>query len=201
MPAHAGQCRSGVEPPTGTIHPRKGRGTESEKQKSIPCLCSRHLYAGRGLNPRPERSTPAGAEEQSPENKNQSLAFTRTAAPRPLCVPSYAGRGLNPRPERSTPAGAEEQSPENKNQSLAFARAAAPHPLLCVPSRYAAELQWGDSRRRSVDAGKLPFSGLYSSAFAWVDHSGRGFNPRPAQLNPRPAQERQIFFFRRAFVA
>ena len=138
------------------------------------------VNAGRGLNPRPERSTPARAEEQSPEKKSIPCLYSccRSA--------SYAGRGLNPRPERSTPAGAEEQSPENKNQSLAFARAAAPRPL-CVPSRYAAELQWGDSRRRSGDAGKLPFSGLYSSAFAWVDHSGRGFNPRPAQ-------ERQRFF-------
>ena len=28
-------CRSGVEPPTGTIHPRESRGTEDRKQESI----------------------------------------------------------------------------------------------------------------------------------------------------------------------
>ena len=45
------------------------------------------LRAGRGLNPRPERSTPAHDSH----------------APAPVAT-SRAGRGLNPRPERSTPA-------------------------------------------------------------------------------------------------
>ena len=84
-------CRSGVEPPTGTIHPRESSGTESRKQKSkihfgmFLRIWNRRrifsgggafrsgvqLYAGRGLNPRPERSTHAKAGEQSPENRNQ----------------------------------------------------------------------------------------------------------------------------------
>ena len=35
-------CRSGVEPPTGMIHPRESRGTEDRKRKpikrSVGCL-------------------------------------------------------------------------------------------------------------------------------------------------------------------
>ena len=87
-------CRSGVEPPTGTIHPRESRGTAHGKHESIkrftsggghfpalelraniwqgwsfPTLC--RSFAGRGLNPRPERSTHAKAGEQRTENMNQ----------------------------------------------------------------------------------------------------------------------------------
>ena len=32
--SNADLSRSGVEPPTGTIHPRKGRGAESGKRES-----------------------------------------------------------------------------------------------------------------------------------------------------------------------
>ena len=32
--SRVGSSRSGVEPPTGTIHPREGRGTTNEKQES-----------------------------------------------------------------------------------------------------------------------------------------------------------------------
>ena len=81
--------RSGVAPPTGTIHPRESRGTEVIKRESKDsfrgvCLSAfgitgGHLagvdLSGRGFNPRPaqrlERSTHAKAEEQQTENKNQ----------------------------------------------------------------------------------------------------------------------------------
>ena len=41
-----GWSRSGVEPPTGTIHPREGGGTDDRKQEST----KRFIRAGRGLN-------------------------------------------------------------------------------------------------------------------------------------------------------
>ena len=88
-------CRSGVEPPTGTIHPRESRGTTDRKQESIKgfvsgeCLSgfgvsgdiwrgwSFPVLAGRGLNPRPERSTHAKAGEQQTENRSQSKDLFR----------------------------------------------------------------------------------------------------------------------------
>ena len=100
-----------------------------------------HPCAGRGLHPRPERSTHARAEEQRTESRNQKHSFHSALFPdlesqaniyrevelssrsmpvhaghagRVLSRPC-AGRGLNPRPERSTPARTREQSPENKN--------------------------------------------------------------------------------------
>ena len=86
---------SGVGPPTGTIHPRESRGTTDRKQESIKgfvsgeCLSgfrvagdiwrgwSFPVLAGRGLNPRPERSTHAKAEEQQTENRSQSKDLFR----------------------------------------------------------------------------------------------------------------------------
>ena len=71
-----------------------------------------------------------------------------------------AGRGLNPRPERSTPV----KYP----------------PVIPNPKRHSPEM----NQLLSV---------CCSSALAWVDRSGRGFNPRPASgrgCNPRPARFR-----------
>ena len=63
-------CRSGVKPPTGMIHPRKGRGTEDRNQEGycrICCsrfgVCGEYLAgvdrSGRGFNPRPAPERPA----------------------------------------------------------------------------------------------------------------------------------------------
>ena len=68
----AGLCRSGVEPPTGTIHPRGGRGTADRRQDkdsfrgdAFPDLELRTDIwrgwsfppcAGRGFNPRPAQN-------------------------------------------------------------------------------------------------------------------------------------------------
>ena len=66
--------------------------------------------AGRGLNPRPERSTPAKylltfslSAFRYRWSKSSSLPVVKESGPA-LPVGNNAGRGLNPRPERSTPA-------------------------------------------------------------------------------------------------
>ena len=81
------------------------------RSQAPPLSCAGRPYAGRGLHPRPERSTHAKAGQQQTENKNQLKDPLRGNAGRPC-----AGRGLNPRPERSTHAKAGQQQTENKNQ-------------------------------------------------------------------------------------
>ena len=70
-------CRSGVEPPTGTIHPRRGRGTESRKQKSIPCLCSCCRSAS-SMCPFPICRRIAMGRFQTPERRRWQVAVFRT---------------------------------------------------------------------------------------------------------------------------
>ena len=73
-------CRSGVEPPTGMIHPRESNGTTDRRQKSIKGFISRGRLSGfgivggylagvdrsgRGFNPRPAQDAfPSGAWER-----------------------------------------------------------------------------------------------------------------------------------------
>ena len=71
------------------------------------------------------------------------------------CRSENAGRGLNPRPERSTHAKAGEQRTENRNQY-----------------------------KRFISGGCFSGFGIAGGYLAGVDHSGRGFNPRPAQRVP-----------------
>ena len=138
-------CRSGVEPPTGTIHPRqissyaptpghnpfgvspaltpvggiKPCRSPSYWSGVAPPTLSRS-HAGRGLNPRPERSIPAKYLPTLPIPATIHSEFpppSYRSGIKPYRLPSYwsgvapptlsrshAGRGLNPRPERSTPA-------------------------------------------------------------------------------------------------
>ena len=114
--------------------------------------------AGRGLNPRPERSTPAKylltfslSAFRYRCSKSSSLPVVKESGPA-LPVGNNAGRGFHPRPERSTPA---KYSPTLPNSS--------------PPSPY-----------------KSSYFCPLSSALAWVDHSGRGYNPRPAQGRNAP---------------
>ena len=73
--AGRGLCRSGVEPPTGMIHPRESNGTTDRRQKSIKGFISRGRLSGfgivggylagvdrsgRGFNPRPAQG-PTGS--------------------------------------------------------------------------------------------------------------------------------------------
>ena len=72
--------RSGVEPPTGKLHPREGRGQKAENRNQLiaaiagsrrvfsfrfPLLTPRKVFAGvdrsgRGFNPRPAQTGSAG---------------------------------------------------------------------------------------------------------------------------------------------
>ena len=87
-----GVCRSGVEPPTGTIHPRESRGTEDRvsgagTEIQPPTGACRSAYAGRGLNPRPERSTHAKAGEQRTEFPALERSFNPPPAHAGRCMP------------------------------------------------------------------------------------------------------------------
>ena len=85
-----------------------------------------------------------------------------------LPVGNRAGRGLNPRPERSTPA--------KYLLKLSNARNDPP------PAKYPPALP----NSSTPPLPKLSHFPRLSNALAWMDHSGRGCNPRPAQ--GRPAQ-------------
>ena len=128
-------CRSGVEPPTGTIHPRESRGTEDRKQKSMSWRLSGFGIAG-GYWAGVERSdlVPVGGctpDRNDPPTRKQGnngqkieinvLAALRIRNCRRVlggggAFRPCAGRGLHPRPERSTHAKAGEQRAENRNQ-------------------------------------------------------------------------------------
>ena len=130
-------CRSGVEPPTGTIHPRESRGTEDRKQKSISWRLSGFGIAGgywagvelSDLVPvggcTPDRNDPPTRKQG---NNGQTIEINILTALRIRnrrrvlggggAFRPCAGRGLNPRPERSTHAKAGEQRTENRNQYL-----------------------------------------------------------------------------------
>ena len=168
------QCRSGVKPPTGTIHPRQVFAWVLTLYLLLPVLkefvpalpvvkesgpaLPVGNNAGRGFHPRPERSTPAKyllgfslSTFYCRWSKSSSLPVVKESVPA-LPVINNAGRGLHPRPERSTPA---KYSPTLPNSSP---------PSPCKSSYF------------------CPLS----SALAWVDRSGRGFNPRPAQGRNAP---------------
>ena len=180
--------------------------------------------AGRGLNPRPERSTPAkyllklsNARNAPPAKYPPTLP---NSSPPPLPNPSHfprlsnalawvdhSGRGYNPRPAQSRNA------PPLPNVCLQFqirkarmllvecrlgstgrgvpvgnraGRGLNPRPERSTPAKYSPTLP-------NSASSPLPNPSHFprpSSALAWMDHSGRGFNPRPAQYNPRPAQTR-----------
>ena len=119
--------RSGVAPPTGTIHPRESRETEVRKRESKDSFrgmpfriwnCGRTFSrdgafrprAGRGLHPRPERSTHAKAEKQKSESGNQKIHFGECLAAFGIAGEHSAGMelsGLEPvggcTPDRNDP--------------------------------------------------------------------------------------------------
>ena len=119
--------RSGIASPTGTIHPRESRETEVRKRESkdsfrgMPCRiwnCGRTFSrdgtfrprAGRGLHPRPERSTHAKAEKQKSESGNQKIHFGECLAAFGIAGEHSAGMelsGLEPvggcTPDRNDP--------------------------------------------------------------------------------------------------
>ena len=144
--------RSGVEPPTGTIHPRESRGWmmgvwNDEKGRALWIWNWRGYLAGvelsgRGFNPRPAQgwgfnprpaqgrgfnlrpaqgwgfnlrpaqgrgaTPPTGARsERASPDRRRNLESKRMSG-KGGAFQSGAGRGLNPRPERSIHAKAED---------------------------------------------------------------------------------------------
>ena len=133
--------RSGVAPPTGTIHPRESRETEVRKRESkdsfrgMPCRiwnCGRTFSrdgafrprAGRGLHPRPERSTPAKAGKQKSESGNQKIHFGECLAAFGIAGEHSAGvelSGLEPvggcTPDRNDPPTRKQRNNGQKIES------------------------------------------------------------------------------------
>ena len=96
--------RSGVEPPTGTIHPRESRGIDDRKWESIKKvvvegdfpdleIVERHLAgvdrSGRGCNPRPAQDRLIVVEGDFPDLE---------IVEKHLAGVDRSGRGCNPRP-------------------------------------------------------------------------------------------------------
>ena len=88
--------RSGVAPPTGTIHPRESRGTTDGKQESNKrfilgrCLsgfgiAGGHLagvdHSGRGFNPRPAQGRPTFPNRHKQERINNTISALRFRFP------------------------------------------------------------------------------------------------------------------------
>ena len=167
--------RSGVVPPTGTIHPRQiftcapkfGNLTAAHRVRlGVADRQQRRSGVVPPTGTSPESSTSAKHfpktpnPSTSPSNTGRILPYTGRAlcrlgsACRGVPVGNSAGRGLHPRPERSTPA---KYSP-----------------------RF--QIRKGITRNKSFNL----FSILYFFALAWVDRSGRGYNPRPAQARNAP---------------
>ena len=152
MPCRSSLCRSGVAPPTGTIHPRKGRGAEDRKQSKDPFPC-----AGRGLNCAmpvdlmpvggctPDRNDPPTRGQRSRRQKTVKRSISLRRSEVELCHAGrpYAGRGLHPRPESSTPAKYPPTTPNPEK-----------HPpkinLLTVFCRLFNALAWVDRSRSGV---------------------------------------------------
>ena len=126
--------------------------------------------AGRGLNPRPERSTHAKAEEQTTENRNQCLGGSLDSELhgniwRGWIVPVGGSTPDRQRGDRNDPPMRKQR---NNRQKIGI---------------------------RFVSGQCLSGFGVAGRYLAGVDRSGRGFNPRPAQgrrFNPRPARNLAI---------
>ena len=143
--------------------------------------------AGRGLNPRPERSTPAKYLPRFQIRKcitrNKSFNLFSILYFFALAWVDRSGRGFNPRPAQGRPASINPDRHSRPAQGRP-AQGRNDPPTLNVRPQF--QNRKGITRNESSNL----FSAICSSALAWVDRSGRGFNPRPAQRRPAqgPAQ-------------
>ena len=136
------QSRSGVEPPTGTIHPRQIFATLSNSEK---------------------------------HSRNKSLNLFSILYSSALAWMDRSGRGFNPRPAQGRPASINPDRHSRPAQGRP-AQGRNDPPTLNVRPQF--QNRKGITRNESSNL----FSAICSSALAWVDRSGRGFNPRPAQV-------------------
>ena len=148
-------CRSRVEPPTGTIHPRESRGTKDRKQESTI------------------RETPFQIRDRKGVDWRMLVVFVLIGE----CRSSLRRSGVEPPTLRRS--GVE---PPTLSRSGVEPPTGTIHPrqiplTIPNPEKHLPEKDLSiDSHFLSVD----------SPALAWMDHSGRGFNPRPAQESPKP---------------
>ena len=191
-----------------------------------------HPNAGRGLNPRPERSTPAKYPPTLPNSSPPPLP-NPSHFPRPsnaLAWVDRSGRGYNPRPaqSRNAPPSAgcgglnprPSQGPERSpfagcgmliikyrlgaSVRICFCRSATepvggfipdrndpPPPNICLSSQTPGTLPPAKYPSTLPNSSPPPLPNpshfpRLSNALAWVDRSGRGYNPRPAQGRNAP---------------
>ena len=169
--------RSGVAPPTGTIHPRESRGTTDGKQESNKrfilgrCLsgfgiAGGHLagvdHSGRGFNPRPAQGRPAFPNRHKQERINNTISALR------FRFPCLRGRTLR--------------------RPWALSRSGVAPPTGTIHPRESRGTtdEKQESNKRFISGGGLSGFGIAGGYLAGVELSGRGFNPRPA-----PARTRQ----------
>ena len=194
------QSRSGVEPPTGTIHPRQIFATLSNSEKHsrnkslnlFSILYSSALawmdHSGRGFNPRPAQGRPAQGRNDPPTlnvrpqfqnrkgiTRNESFKLFSAICSSALAWVDRSGRGFNPRPAQGRPASINPDRHSRPAQGRP-AQGRNDPPTLNVRPQF--QNRKGITRNESSNL----FSAICSSALAWVDRSGRGFNPRPAQV-------------------
>ena len=173
-------CRSGVAPPTGTIHPRESRGTADRKQESIKRSISGGCpsrfgivggdlagvdRSGRGCNPRPAPGRTIHPRESRGTADRKQESIKRSISGRcpsrfgiaggDLAGVDRSGRGCNPRPAPGRTIHPRESrgTADRKQKSI----------------------------KRSISGGCPSRFGIVGEDLAGVDRSGRGFNPRPAQ--------------------
>ena len=169
----------------------------------------RSEYAGRGLNPRPERSTPAKYPPvtPNPERPPSCESFCFLASIQCPCVGGSFRSGVQPptgtRSERYIPAEYLPATPNParfplRESSCFLSSIQCP----CVGGSFRSGVQpptgihrpaqgWNDipllnirlqlQIRQGLPRVNLPVFGHSSNALAWVDRSGRGCNPRPAR--------------------
>ena len=135
--SRSARSRSGVEPPTGTIHPREGRGTEDRNQSkdsylgnafpdlglrgdiwlgwSFPLFCRSGVEPPTGMiHPRESRGTADGKHESIKRFTSGTFSGFGIAGGY-LAGVDRSGRGFNPRPAQGGELGRRQKIAENVN--------------------------------------------------------------------------------------
>ena len=169
--------------------------------------------AGRGLNPRPERSTPAKYSPTLPNSSTPSPCKSSYFLSSVLCscVGGSFRSGVQPptgtRPERSPSAGCGMLIIKYRlgaSVRICFCRSATmpvggctpdrndpPPPNICLSSQTPGTLPPAKYPSALPNSSPPPLPNpshfpRLSNALAWMDPSGRGYNPRPAQSRNAP---------------
>ena len=186
-------CRSGVAPPTGTIHPRRGRGTESRKQKS------RNLFSDIPFQiPEPVGECRSSLSRSKPIGGFLPTLSRSGVEPPTGTIHPRKGRGTESRKQKSRnlfsdmpfqipePVG-ECRSSLSRSKPIGgfpptLSRSGVAPPTGTIHPRQIPPPTPNPENHPPKQTFQLfPAFCPLSSAHAWMDHSGRGFNPRPAK--------------------